>query len=73
MLDEIEPLPFNLPYVPFSMVGLASDCVPEMSEDNLRDFILEMHKAKARVLVRLSVDESPQRWQSLGADFTVSL
>jgi hypothetical protein len=73
MLDEIEPLPFNLPYVPFSMVGLASDCVPEMSEDNLRDFILEMHKAKARVLVRLSVDESPQRWQSLGAGFTVSL
>jgi PAS domain S-box-containing protein len=70
MLEDVETVPMNLPTIPFTIVGLVSDSMAETSDEKLRGFIRKMHEAKARVLVRLSIAESAQRWHSLGADFT---
>lgn len=72
LLDDIEALPFTPPTIPFSLIGVLSASLATTPDAKLRGFILRMHQAKARVLIRLSPAETPQRWLSLGADLTAA-
>ena len=70
LLDQVEQLPFDLQSCPFSMIGLSSESASATPDAKLRAFILRMHQAKARVMVRLATGEPPHRWRSLGVDLT---
>lgn len=70
VIEDIDNLPFDLQTCPFSIVALPSVLFAGHLDAKLRDFINKMHQIKARVLIRLRPVESPQRWQSLGADLT---
>lgn len=72
LLEDIETLPFTPPAIPFSLIGVLSASLATTPDAKLRGFILRVHQAKARVLIRLSAAETPQRWHSLGADLTAA-